>query len=189
MQHNVLERYPRARIRVYAVWTDKRFFDSRDKWDAAGLVDRRVTHLWDGPDLAGQWLVDHAPDFRGGDWDAYALFGPETTWTRTPPTLVSSGSTVIGSSDELARAMVPLVAGAASARATSISVPEGQRALLLEERSRVPAQVAAKLREGSAMAGIAGAVSPGSNIAWIGSSHSWQTIQIMPGSPKVRSRR
>jgi hypothetical protein len=54
--------------------------------------------------------VEHAPDFRGGDWDAYALFGPDATWSATLPRPVSSGSTVIGSSDELATAIAPLLA-------------------------------------------------------------------------------
>lgn len=117
MQQNVLDRYPSAQIRVYAIWTDKRFFDSRDQWDAAGLVDRRVTHLWDGDDLAGDWLVNHDPGFEGRDWDAYALFGPSALWTAsTPPRPASSGSTVIGSSDALGSAIVPLLnPGAAAA--------------------------------------------------------------------------
>jgi hypothetical protein len=112
VQREILERHPTARLKVYAVWTDKRFFDSRAQWDAAGLVDKRVTHLWDGDDLSGRWLVEHAPGFRGGDWDAYALFGPDATWSATLPSPVSSGSTVIGSSDELAGAIAPLLATA-----------------------------------------------------------------------------
>ena len=116
MQQNVLERYPSARLRVYAIWTDKRFFDSRDQWDAAGLVDRRVTHLWDGDDIAGEWLVGNDPGFHGGDWDAYALFRPDALWTASsPPRPASSGSTVIGSADDIAATIGPLLtAGAAS---------------------------------------------------------------------------
>ena len=116
MQQNVLERYPTAALHVYAVWTDKRFFDSRDQWDAGGLVDRRVTHLWDGDDVAGGWLVDHDPGFQGGDWDAYALFPPAAQWTASsPPRPASSGSTVIGSSDTLAAAVRPLLTAGAAA--------------------------------------------------------------------------
>jgi len=116
VQHNVLERYPTAPLHVYAIWTDKRFFDSRDQWDAAGLVDRRVTHLWDGDDIAGDWLVGHDPGFRGGDWDAYALFRPDAKWTASsPPRPASSGSTVIGSSDDLAAAIGPLLTAGAAA--------------------------------------------------------------------------
>jgi hypothetical protein len=110
VQRNILERHPSVRLRVYAIWTDKRFLDSRAQWDAASLVDNRVTHLWDGDDLSGRWLLKHAPDFRGGDWDAYALFGPDATWSATLPRPVSSGSTVIGGSDELAAAIAPLLA-------------------------------------------------------------------------------
>jgi hypothetical protein len=112
VQHDILERHPAARLRVYALWTNKLFFDSRDRWDAAGLADPRVTHLWDGPDVVGRWLVEHAPGFDGGDWDAYALFGPEARWTAaSPPAPVSSGSTVVANRDRLARAILPLLAG------------------------------------------------------------------------------
>ncbi len=114
MQHTILEPHPGARLRVLAIWTDRRFFDSRQQWDAAELVDPRVTHLWDQGDLSGRWLVEHAPGFRGGDWDAYALFGPDARWTATtltPP--LSSGPTVMGSSDDLAAAVRPLLTTAA----------------------------------------------------------------------------
>jgi hypothetical protein len=111
VQHTILERHPGSRLRVYAIWTDRLPFDSRRRWDAAELVDRRVMHLWDGGDLAGRWLVGHARDFHGGDWDAYALFGPDARWTTTTTLAapLSSGSTVIGSSAELAAAIGPLL--------------------------------------------------------------------------------
>jgi hypothetical protein len=109
VQDNLLARYPRAGLRVYALWTDKRFFDSRDEWDSGGLVDHRVVHLWDGSDLAGDWLVNHVPDDQGGDWDTYLLFGPKATWTSVPRPLLSSGSTVIGSRDQLRAAIAPLL--------------------------------------------------------------------------------
>jgi hypothetical protein len=65
VQRNILERHPSVRLRVYAIWTDKRFFDSRAQWDAASLVDKRVTHLWDGDDLSGRWLVEHGARLPG----------------------------------------------------------------------------------------------------------------------------
>ena len=60
------------------------------------MTDRRVVHLWDGPDIAGDWFVAHEPGFQGNNWDAYLLFGPTATWTTRPGPLISSGSTVIG---------------------------------------------------------------------------------------------
>jgi hypothetical protein len=111
VQHDILERHPTARLRVYAIWTDRLFFDSRNRWDTAGLADPRVTHLWDGADLVGRWMVEHMPGFDGGDWDAYALFGPRAAWSATtPPAPVSSGSTVVGSRDRLDTAILPLIA-------------------------------------------------------------------------------
>ena len=112
MQHDILEGHPAARLRVYAIWTDKLFFDSRDRWDAAGLADPRVTHLWDGADRVGRWMVEHAPGFEGGDWDAYALFPPGATWTPgAPPRPVSSASTVVANRDRLDAAILPLIGG------------------------------------------------------------------------------
>jgi hypothetical protein len=112
VQHTILERHLGSRLRVYALWTDKLPFDSRRRWDAAELVDRRVMHLWDGGDLAGRWLVDHARGFHGGDWDAYTLFGPDARWTTMLAAPLSSGSPVIGSSDQLAAAIGPLLTAA-----------------------------------------------------------------------------
>jgi hypothetical protein len=109
VQHTILERHPGSRLRVYAIWTDKLPFDSRRQWDAAELVDPRVMHLWDGDDLSGRWLTGHAPDFHGGDWDAYALFGPDARWTTALTAPLSSGSPVIRTSDELAAAIGPLL--------------------------------------------------------------------------------
>jgi hypothetical protein len=70
-------------------------------------------HLWDGGDLSGRWLVGHAPDFHGGDWDAYALFGPGARWTTGLTAPLSSGSPVIRRSDELAAAIGPLLTASA----------------------------------------------------------------------------
>jgi hypothetical protein len=109
VQDHILRAHPHARLAVYALWTDKLFFDSRTEWDTDGLVDRRVVHLWDGKDIAGDWLVANLPEYRGSDWDAYALFGPNAVWTKTPHPLLSSGSTVIGSHDQLQAAILPIL--------------------------------------------------------------------------------
>ena len=109
MQNHILRRHRRARLRVYALWTNKLFWDSRDQWDTDGLVDRRVVHLWDGKDIAGDWFVSHLRGYGGGDWDAYLLFGPHAVWTKTPHPLLSSGSTVIGTSAQLQASIKPLL--------------------------------------------------------------------------------
>ena len=110
MQEHVLAQYPDAPLRVYAIWTDKLSGDSRRAWDRDVLTNPRVTHFWDGRDLAGHWFVTHLPGYRGSDWDAYLLFGPDATWQTLPMPLVSAGSTVIAKKDEIARAIAPWVA-------------------------------------------------------------------------------
>ncbi len=109
MQEAILDKHPDAPLRVYAVWTNKLFMDARGQWDAGGLTDPRVVHLWDQADITGDWLVTSLPGFRGGDWDTYALFGPDATWSSAPPALHSSGSTIISKSTELERALKALL--------------------------------------------------------------------------------
>ena len=109
MQEGILEKYPNAPLKVYAIWTNKLFMDSRGQWDAAGLTDPRVVHLWDQADLTGAWLVNDLPGFRGSDWDAFALFGADAMWSSQPPALLSSGTTIIGKRDELERAVQTLL--------------------------------------------------------------------------------
>jgi hypothetical protein len=65
-----LERHPRASLRVYAIWAAKYGFDSRDQRDGGGLTNRRVVHLWDGPDIAGDCFV--ADNFFGIPAGTYA---------------------------------------------------------------------------------------------------------------------
>ena len=97
MRSDILATHPDARLIVYAIWTDKLFRDSRSQWDAGGLTDHRVVHLWDRRDISGSWLVRNLPGYRGNDWDAFALFGPGATWTgASAPALVASGSTIAG---------------------------------------------------------------------------------------------
>jgi hypothetical protein len=98
-------------LRVYVLWTIKLTFDARDQWDGGGLSDPRVVHLWDPQDLIGNWFVAHEPDNQAGDWDAYLLFGPTARWTSQPPPLISSGSTVIATRDQLAQSIGPLLSG------------------------------------------------------------------------------
>jgi hypothetical protein len=109
VQEEVLAKAPDTRLRVYAIWTEKLFGDSRDKWDGGDLIDPRVVHLWDEADVSGTWFVEDLPGYRGEDWDTYLLFGPEARWDSVPSPLLASGSTVIARSDELKRAIAPLL--------------------------------------------------------------------------------
>ncbi len=80
MAHNVLERYPDARLRVYVVWVKRWGTDTRAEIDGAGLVDPRVTHLWNIAGVIGQPLLERfGVDLGGLDYDFFLLFGPEAT--------------------------------------------------------------------------------------------------------------
>ena len=104
MQSEILGTHPNAKVKVYAIWANKLFGDARDRWDAAGLTDPRVVHLWDGADVSGDWLVDHVRGYQGGDWDTYLLYGPGATWTNQPAPLRSSGGPVDDQIDALTEA-------------------------------------------------------------------------------------
>jgi hypothetical protein len=110
VQSRILDAHPHARLRVYAIWVDKLFGDARNRWDAAGLTDPRVVHLWDGDDVAGGWLATNLAGYQGSDWDTYLLFGPDAIWTSQPTPLASSGGPVDLQIDNLRRALTPLLA-------------------------------------------------------------------------------
>jgi hypothetical protein len=48
-------------------------------------------------------------DFGGLDYDFFLLFGPDAVWDRAPPRPASSGATVIGERERLARDLTPLL--------------------------------------------------------------------------------
>jgi hypothetical protein len=109
VQSEILNAHPNARLRVYALWVNKLFGDARRRWDAAGLTDPRVVHLWDADDISGDWLAANVAGYQGGDWDTYLLFGPDATWTSRPAPLASSGGPVDHQIDELRRALPGLL--------------------------------------------------------------------------------
>jgi len=111
VQSKVLSAHPDAKLKVYAIWANKLFGDGRDRWDAAGLTDHRVTHLWDGPDASGDWLAGNVDGYTGSDWDTYLLFGPDATWDAKPGPLLSSGGPVDAELDGLELAIGPLLTG------------------------------------------------------------------------------
>jgi hypothetical protein len=109
VQSEILNTHPHARLRVYAIWVNKLFGDARRRWDAAGLTDPRVVHLWDGNDVSGDWLAANVDGYQGSDWDTYLLFGPDATWTSQPTPLRSSGGSVAAQVDQLSQALSPLL--------------------------------------------------------------------------------
>jgi hypothetical protein len=109
VQSRILAAHPGAKLKVYAIWANKLFGDARGRWDAAGLTDHRVTHLWDGPDASGGWLAGNVEGFAGSDWDTYLLFGPEAAWEDKPGPLLGSGGPVDAELDRLKAAIEPLL--------------------------------------------------------------------------------
>jgi hypothetical protein len=101
VRSNILEKYPKTDVRVYAVWFNMLTGDSRDLVDRRVLDDPRVTNYYDPNRVVGSWFAQHT---EGGGivWDAYFLYGPDATWTSEPGPLVGSGGTVIASSSDLA---------------------------------------------------------------------------------------
>jgi hypothetical protein len=85
------------------VWVKRWALDTRAEIDGAGMVDPRVTHLWDAGDVVGQGFLERfGVDFGGLDYDFFLLFDRDATWDQAPPQPASSGATVIGDSDRLA---------------------------------------------------------------------------------------
>jgi hypothetical protein len=108
--HNILDRYREPGLRVYVVWVHRWATDTRAEIDGAGLIDPRVTHLWDSGAVIGEpFLARFGVDLGGLDYDFFLLFGPEATWGSSPPRPVSSGGTVISTSDRLASAAAGLL--------------------------------------------------------------------------------
>jgi hypothetical protein len=103
VQSEFLNTYPKARLRVYAIWVNKQVGDARSRWNAAGLTDPRVVHLWDAKDVSGAWLARNVPGYQGSDWDSYLLFGPEATWTGQPAPLLAPAARLTTRSTTYAR--------------------------------------------------------------------------------------
>jgi hypothetical protein len=84
--------------------------DARAEIDGAGMVDPRVTRLWDTGNVVGQGFLERfGVDLGGLDYDFFPLFDRDAIWGPTVPRPVSSGATVIGDSDRLADSAASLL--------------------------------------------------------------------------------
>jgi len=105
VRKDILERNPSSTVRVYVVWFNVLAGDSRNLVDRRVLNDPRVSNYYDPKKTVGSWFANQSNGRGGGIvWDAYFLYGPDATWETEPGPLLSSGSTVIGSSGDLAAA-------------------------------------------------------------------------------------
>ncbi len=104
MRGNILQKYPTSPVLVYVVWFDMLPGDSRELVDRRVLNDARVTNYYDSGRVVGAWYANHGDAGGGILWDAYFLYGPDASWTSEPGPLLSTGSSVIGASGDLAAA-------------------------------------------------------------------------------------
>ena len=105
VQQEILEKNPKAAVRVYTIWFDMLVADKRDLWDANLMPDQRVTHFWDEGRIVGCWYAEHQRPkgvFGRVAWDTYHLYGPEATWDDAPEPLIGSGYTIIRTRKSLA---------------------------------------------------------------------------------------
>jgi hypothetical protein len=75
--------------------------DSRQAWKPDVLADARVTQLWDQNQVVGSWLQQHGGPF----WDAFLVYRPTDRWKARPTNLGDWGSTIIGNTEQLTRAL------------------------------------------------------------------------------------
>jgi hypothetical protein len=113
VQRELLEKYPTANLRVYAVWFDMLASDSRAKWPSTLLADRRVIHRWDDPKAIGTWYAPRTAAMRlqltadsrwgGGDvlWDSFLLYGADSRWDDAPSGLIHWGRTIVAGRETL----------------------------------------------------------------------------------------
>lgn len=113
MQTELLEKYPAAQLRVYAVWFNMYPGDSRSKWPATLLSDSRVIHRWDEPKAVGTWYATRTtsmrpqltPGSKWGDgpvlWDSFLLYGEDGQWDDAPTSLIHWGRTIAAGRETL----------------------------------------------------------------------------------------
>jgi hypothetical protein len=112
VQTELLSKYPKADLRVYAIWFNMYPGDARSKWPPSLLADSRVIHRWDEGKLVGAWYGRHTNEMRGqlaagsswkGDilWDAYLFYGADAKWDEAPRPLIHWGRTIVAARETL----------------------------------------------------------------------------------------
>lgn len=110
----ILRKYPNAKVHVFAVWVNALATDSRGAWskDMFG-DDPRVTNLWDGSSLIGQWYLGNGYGFGGvGEtllYDAYYAYDGTAVWKDAPSPPLVDGSEIITHVAGLEQKFVPLL--------------------------------------------------------------------------------
>jgi hypothetical protein len=109
VQKEILEEHPDSDVKVYVVWFNMLSGDSRSGWDECVMSDPRTNHLWDEKRLASRAFAGEVEGAAAPVWDAYLLYGPETTWRGDLSRPINSGYTVYGAREELEKNILPLL--------------------------------------------------------------------------------
>lgn len=128
VQHDLLAKYPKADVRVYAIWFDMFPGDARDTWPPNLLTDSRVVQWWDEPKAVGTFFGSSKPKLQprltadsngtGGNilWDSYLLFGTDARWDDFPTGLRQWGRTIVAARDTLRKDFERLFSGGTAAK-------------------------------------------------------------------------
>jgi hypothetical protein len=112
VQTQILAKYAKAPLQVYAVWFNMYPGDERAKWPPDLMTDSRVIHRWDEPKTAGTWYGQHAAYMRpqltpestwNGAilWDSYVLYSADARWDDVPSGVIHWGRTIVAGRETL----------------------------------------------------------------------------------------
>lgn len=141
----LLNKFPSADLKVYAVWFNMYPGDRRSKWRADLLSDPRVTNFWDEGKLVGRWVVEHkiVDHPRSILWDAYLLFGPEARWDALLEPLIGWGAPLYHRRHKLRNEILPLIEPAPvakQAQESTVELDSEEPQLSTQEPSSGPTQ-------------------------------------------------
>ncbi len=111
VQKELLEKHPKAELRVYAIWFNMFPGDARAKWPPELLNDPRVIHFWDEEKHLGRFFLERhkVEHYDEALWDTYILYPAEASWGEQPPTPTSWGNTIIRTRKQLERDLLKLI--------------------------------------------------------------------------------
>ncbi|HXM19598.1 MAG TPA: hypothetical protein VN934_12440 [Candidatus Tumulicola sp.] len=109
MQQEVLAKHPRTDLRIQAIWFSVLASDSKSGWDSSILTDKRVTNYWVANLSIGDWFGRRVLGTNALCWDAFFVYDGKARWKEVPGPLRGYGSPVISHTDELSRALAPLL--------------------------------------------------------------------------------
>ena len=125
VQTELLERYPRANVRVHAIWFRMYPGDSKASWPRDIMADPRVQHFWDEERVVGSTYFEDLARLAGrrapktteteGEilWDAYLLYPAGARWEGGRTNVMSWGRTILMTRETLQRDFARYAAGSA----------------------------------------------------------------------------